>query len=335
MPDYMNTVSLADGAVSTYGPTAENIVTTHVRDVYSRDIYFKALPIMKFLSFAKMKMELNTQPGMTIKVMTYNNITKGGALTEGTPIPTQAMTAAYKDITVGERGNAVSFTELALRTSFTDLMADATTQLGRDMAIVLDCELRDVACTGGSGTSTIYGRKDSTAAKVAAVGEVGVTNILSVATVKDGVEILAVANCPKINGDFYVCFVHPHVSRNLRDDSAWINASNYGDNTRLYTGEIGRIDDVRFVETSLMPNGAAAATDYSYDATLANAGAGGIDLYKSVMFGEEYFGYAVALPVELRDNGVEDHGRKHSIAWYAIWGSGILNADRGIIIISC
>lgn len=38
-------------------------------------------------------------------------------------------------------------------------MQDAAVLLGRDMAITLDCELRDTAFAGGAGTATLYGRK--------------------------------------------------------------------------------------------------------------------------------------------------------------------------------
>ena len=36
-----------------------------------------------------------------------------------------------------------------------------------------------------------------------------------------------------------------HQSRSLRDDPAWINSSDYGAPEQFFTGEIGRIDDVR------------------------------------------------------------------------------------------
>ena len=129
-------------------------------------------------------------------------------------------------------------------------------------------------------------------------------------------------------------------SRDLRDDSAWINASNYGAPEQLFNGEIGRIDDTRFIETTIMCNGAAASDDPSFKAYLKKGFAGDssnpalskTDIYLSVIFGEDYFGLAVALPVELRDNGTEDFGRRRSLAWYAIFGSGLLNDDYGVVI---
>ena len=57
-----------------------------------------------------------------------------------------------------------------------------------------------------------------------------------------------------------------------------------------------------------------------------------VDIYQAVIFGDQYYGIAWSLPVELRDNGVEDFGRKRSLAWYAIWGTGLLHNDYGVVI---
>lgn len=329
----MNTVTVASGTNLAGGEAVQ--LPNHVRMVYSKEIEFKAMPIMRFLQFAKQKTELGVEPGLTISMMTYNNLKRGGKLNEGVRMQSQALSSTMKQITVGERGNAVSVSELALKTSFTDVMADATTLLGRDVALVLDLELRDTVIAGV--TNTIYGRADKSAPKIGARKDITASNGLSTATIKDAVEILATANAPKFEGNYYVQFVHPHQSRELRDDNAWIEASKYGAPEQLFTGEIGRIDDVRFIETTLMPNGAVSEDDDAYKAELVTgAGAVGsenqVDVYQSVIFGEDTYGYAVALPVELRDNGVTDYGREHGLAWYAIWGCGVLHPERGVVI---
>lgn len=328
---FMNTVTQNTGTALDGGEAVK--LDHHVREVWSKEIEFQALPIMRFLQFAKEKTELGTQPGLSIKMITYNNLKRGGKLDEGVRMTTQAMSSSLKSIEVGERGNAISVSELALKTAFTDIMADASTLLARDVAIVLDIEFRDAILAGI--TNRVYGRADKNAPKVGSRAEVSASNTLSVATIKDAVEILATANAPKFQADYYVAFVHPHQSRSLRDDSAWIEASKYGAPDQLFNGEIGRIDDVRFIETTLMTNGAVGVDDDSYDALLKK-GAGStpnlVDVYRAVIFGEDTYGYAVGLPVELRDNGVVDFGREHSLAWYAIWGVGILHEDRAVVI---
>lgn len=296
------------------------------RLVYSREIEFKALPIMRFSQFATQKTELGVEPGLTISMLTYDNLKLGGALQEMQNMSTQALSGSMKQITVQEHGNAVSNSELLIQSSFDDIMATTTTLLGRDYALVMDCELRDVAL---SGTNIVYaGGKASRDAITA-------DDKLKVATIKDAIEVLATNNAPKYANLYWICFVHPHQSRDLRDDSAWINASNYGAPEQLFTGEIGRIDDTRFIETTLMCNGKASENDPAYKADL-KTGAGDVanktDIYQAVIFGDQYYGIAWSLPVELRDNGVEDFGRKRSLAWYAIWGTGLLHNDYGVVI---
>lgn len=329
----MNTVTQPSGTTLAGGEAV--LLDNHVRTVYSKEIEFKAMPILRFLQFARQKTELGTEPGLKISMMTYNNLKRGGALQEGVRMSAQALSSTMKHITVGERGNAVAVSELSLKTSFTDIMADATTLLARDVAITLDVELRDTLINGV--TNTIYGRASKTAPKIASRKDITETNTLTVASIKDAVEILATANAPKFEGNYYVCFVHPHQSRDLRDDSAWIEASKYGAPEQLFNGEIGRIDDVRFIETTIMPNGVAPEGDEAFAPEL-KVGAGEVgaenqvDVFQSVIFGEDTYGYAVGLPVELRDNGVTDFGREHALAWYAIWGCGVLHPERGVVI---
>ena len=296
------------------------------RLVYSKEIEFKALPIMRFSQFATQKTELGVEPGLTISMLTYDNLKLGGSLQEMQNMSTQALSGSMKQITVQEHGNAVSNSELLIQSSFDDIMATTTTLLGRDYALVMDCELRDVAL---SGTNVVYaGGKESRDA-------ITETDKLQVSTIKDAIEVLATNNAPKYQNLYWICFVHPHQSRDLRDDSAWINASNYGAPEQLFTGEIGRIDDTRFIETTLMCNGKAREAEPAYKEELIK-GKGDTpnkaDIYQAVIFGDQYYGIAWSLPVELRDNGVEDFGRKRSLAWYAIWGTGLLHNDYGVVI---
>ena len=210
----------ADNAISSATTTSSGGVKLDVaiRAVYSREIEFKALPIMRFAQFATEKTELGVQPGLTINMLTYENLKLGGKLTELVSMQTQALSGSLKSITVTEHGNAVANTTLLLESSFDDVMATTTALLGRDYALVLDCELRDTAL---SGTNVIYASKsDGTA--VSARTDLDDTCKMTVATIKDAIEVLATNNAPKREGSYWICFVHPHVSRDLRDDPAWI-----------------------------------------------------------------------------------------------------------------
>ena len=322
---------MAESKMSTAVTNSGNFVKLDnlTRVVYSREIEFKALPVMRFFQFATVKTELGTTPGLTIQMLTYDNLKLGGKLTEGTRMTTQALSSSMKSITVEEKGNAVAVSELLLQSSFDDVMASATALLGRDYALVLDCELRDTAL---KGTNKVYACNKA-GAKVTQRQDLTEDCTLKVSTIKDAIEVLATNNAPKYQGASWICFVHPHQSRSLRDDSAWINASNYGAPEQLFTGEIGRIDDTRFIETTLMCNGASATTDPSHKNELKSGVSNNkTNVYQAVIFGDNYYAVAFGLPVELRDNGVIDFGREHGLAWYSIWGTGLLHDEYGVVI---
>lgn len=306
--------------------------TDGVRMVYSKEIEFKAQPSMRFLQFATIKTELGVEAGLAISMLTYDNLERGGALTELTSMTTQAITGSLKQITVTEYGNAVSASELLIQSSFDDIMNTTTTLLARDYALVVDCMLRDTALSTAGGTPVIYASKaDGTV--VESRDTVAEECKFKVSTVKDALEILATANAPMYAGQSWIAVIHPHQSRDLRDDPAWINTSNYGDPSLAFTGEIGRIDNVRFIETTLMKNGNTSESDPAYDASLVKGTSGNLtNIYQAVIFGDAYYGLATSLPVQLRDNGVEDFGRKRSLAWYAIFGAGKLHANYGVIL---
>lgn len=322
---------MAESQMATAVSSGSNLVKLDnlTRVVYSREIEFKALPVMRFFQFATVKTELGTTPGLTIQMLTYDNLKLGGKLTEGTRMATQALSSSMKSITVEEKGNAVAVSELLLQSSFDDVMASATALLGRDYALVLDCELRDTAL---KGTNKVYASKKD-GEKVSERTGLTADCTLKVSTIKDAIEVLATNNAPKYQGASWICFVHPHQSRTLRDDPAWINASNYGAPEQLFTGEIGRIDDTRFIETTLMCNGASATTDPSHKNELKNeVSSNQTNVYQAVIFGDNYYAVAFGLPVELRDNGVIDFGREHGLAWYSIWGTGLLHDEYGVVI---
>lgn len=305
-----------------------------VRDVYSAEIFFAAMPILKFDQFTTKKTELGSQPGRQIQMPKYGNIKRGGRLTEGTRMQTQAMSLSQAAITTDEWGNAIGFTEALLQQSFYDQLAAASMLLGRDLAIVLDLALRDAAA---AGINIVYARGKAT--RGALVG----ADTFDTRVIKDAVELLETNNAPKWMGDHYICFLHPHQARGLRDDSDWINASLYSGGVQIYTGEIGRYEDVRFISTTVMPNGANAAVDPNtgdtvdpgYAAALDGSAGDGSNVYLAVMFGEYSVGHAVGLPVELRDNGVTDFGREHGLAWYSIWGQDLLEESNIVVIETC
>lgn len=312
---------------------------TALLDVYSLDILHNAQGIMRFEEFAVRKQELLAGPGEVVKFTTYDDLTRGGELNENTLLGSQTMSATQKSITVTEWGNAIKVSEKLLRLSWDDVMAESATLLGRDYGVVRDLALRDALFNGVASAITAgdIGAQhsfDTDAAAGVNLGNIGATETFDIESIRKAVEILQTNNAPKFLGDYYVCFVHPHQAAYLRRDQDWVHAHQYIGTRNLFNGEIGRWEDVIFIVTTHAPNGAAAATAPGYDATLDATGEAGIDLYKACVFGDQCLYVADSLPVELRDNGVEDFGRTHGLAWYSIFGVDCLKPEYAVTITS-
>lgn len=287
-----------------------------VRDFYSREVLFQAQPRLRFAQFAKVKRDLQAIRGKSIVFVKYNNLTGGGSLEEDDVLTPEAMSTAEVVVPVKEQGNSTQVTEYLLRTSLLDVLGDASRLLANNMAVVLDGQFRDTVL---KTTNVIYGNGKKSLAELTA------TDYFNTITVKDAVELLATNNAPRINGDFYVCIAHPHQLRTLRDDKEWIEANVYMGRRQLYIGEVGMYNGVIFVETTQMPvlDSTKIQEKYGSGATITTG-------YEAVFFGENAYAWAIALDVELRDDGVIELGRKHTLGWYGIWGTGIIE-EKNIV----
>lgn len=343
-----------------------------IQTIWSKEILFQAMPILRFEQFAVKKTELGVAPGLRVNFLRYKNFAVDTTpLTEGVRMTTNALTAEQIAITVAEHGYATAVSELLLNASFDDIMASASRLLGRHMAQYLDQQARD---TLSAATSAVFGYDRSgitggaftnydEGTKADEISDLDGNFKLTTGTIKDAALTLAGKNIPRI-GETYVMFVHPKQSRDLRSNPEFIEVTKYAAPGNFMLGEIGRLYDVVFIETTQVKKLAANAgyTTSTLVGAPANAGSvpvksntapgtGGnpesadftaelgyltsetgnaAEVYESIMIGDNAFGHAISLPVELRDGGVLDFGREHALAWYAIWGLGIIT-DQAIV----
>ena len=334
------------GATTATGYDSGSALSPAIQTIWSKEILFQAMPVLRFEQFAVKKTELGVMPGLTINFMRYTNLgvdeTNGAELTEGVRMNPSALSASQIQITVKEQGKAISVTELLLNASFDDVMASSSRLLGRHMAQSMDIQARNtlykpgVPFAGGGAVapSVVFGRTAKSTRgslapyEYAAAGNSGAPGYMSPATVKDAVEILAGQNIPRL-GDTYVCFVNPAQARSLRDWPEFIEVTKYAAPGNFMLGEIGRLYDVVFIETTQVKSGLGAVDSNpatsTVDAVLNNS-------YSAIMIGDNAFGQAIALPVELRDGGVLDFGREHGLSWYAIWGFGVITHESRVVI---
>ena len=341
-----------------------------IQTIWSKEILFQAMPILRFEQFAVKKTELGVAPGLRVNFLRYKNFAVDPTpLTEGVRMTTNALTAEQIAITVAEHGYAVAVSELLLNASFDDVMASASRLLGRQMAQYLDVQARN---TLSAATSAVFGYDRTSVQGVndwynegtvaTQFSDLDGNYKLSTGAVKDAALTLASKNIPRL-GETYVMFVSPNQSRDIRSNPEFIEVTKYAAPGNFMLGEIGRLYDVVFIETTqvkkLSVNAAyttstsvglpasqievpvkantapgSGGNPESADFTaekgyLTTATGNGASVYEAIMIGDNAFGHAISLPVELRDGGVLDFGREHALAWYAIWGLGVIT-DQAI-----
>jgi len=361
-------LAAAPTAYSGTNTTLNNAIQT----IWSKEILFQAMPILRFEQFAVKKTELGVAPGLRVNFLRYKNFAVDPApLTEGVRLTTNALTAEQIAITVAEHGYAVAVSELLLNASFDDVMASASRLLGRHMAQYLDLQARN---TLSAATSAVFGYdrsglSASTTFNTYAEGTAGTAisdldgnHKLTPGSIKDAALTLASKNIPRL-GETYVQFIHPKQSRDIRSNPEFIEVTKYAAPGNFMLGEIGRLYDVVFIETTQVkklavnasyttssfagapadqgvvpvkantaPGSGGNPESASYTAEagyLTSATGNAAEVYESIMIGDNAFGHAISLPVELRDGGVLDFGREHALAWYAIWGLGVIT-DQAI-----
>jgi len=358
------------GAPTAYSGSNSSL-STAIQTIWSKEILFQAMPILRFEQFAVKKTELGVAPGLRVNFLRYKNFAVDPSpLTEGVRLTTNALTAEQIAITVAEHGYAVAVSELLLNASFDDVMASSSRLLGRHMAQYLDVQARN---TLGAATSAVFGydRTGVSAgsqsfydegSKATSISTITANHKLTTGSVKDAALTLASKNIPRL-GETYVMFINPKQSRDIRSNPEFIEVTKYAAPGNFMLGEIGRLYDVVFIETTQVKSYAAAAVvnetanvgapaDQTEVPVKANTNPGsggnptgstspnpagssggtvaaGVTVYESIMIGDNAFGHAISLPVELRDGGVLDFGREHALAWYAIWGLGVIT-DQAI-----
>lgn len=339
MADIINSATVSE----TVGTEEFQILTNALRPVYSAEIYYAALPTQRWDQFPVKRVELGHEPGNVLRLPKLEDIKRGGKITESDTIGEgKGLELSYDELTIYEYANSVKLTELLMHYSFFDQMSNATIALGRDYSVVTDLELRDAV---SEVTSTIF---SSVSAENDEHADLTSTDKFNTTMIKDGVEQLESASVSKIDGEYFICFIHPHQARAIRDDQAWISVNTYNmGGMPIYRGEIGMYDDVRFIQTVSQPNGANSATktngdyvDVGFREDLAlgydwgDSKLNQVPLYEAYMFGEYFFGSAVGYPVELRDDGIIDFGRKIHLAWYSVFGQKLLVDAHGVALVS-
>lgn len=289
----------------------------------STHLYMAALENSVFMDYVQSVDGYGRKKGESVTLTRISAIDEPTSidLTEGERIPEDAYSVTTTSITVGEIGRAVPFTSFAEDLTFFDLENGIQRRLRDQMKLALDtkvasafkqAQVKYIPTGLASGTFDT----DGTASTQATAN----WNMYHVEEIRD--YMFDTLYVPPYAGDDYVGIFRTLGLRGIKRDPSWEEWHKYTDPQAKFNNEIGRIENVRHVETN-------------HANALGKKGSGSV-LGEGVVFGADGVAMAEVLTPELRAQSGADFGRSAAVAWYGILNFGIIwdtaNAGQARIV---
>lgn len=289
----------------------------------SSKIYQAAVADTKFMDFVKPVEGYGRKMGENVTLKRVSAITEptSAVLSEGIRIPEDQLTLTTKSITVSEIGRSVPFSSFAEDLSELQLENTVQGELKRQMALVLDT----MAAAGFKNSKIKYVPTGLASNNIATNGTAGASatanlNVFHCEEIRD--YMFDTLFVDPYEGDDYIGIFRTLGLRGIKRDPDWEEWHKYTDPSAKYNSEVGRLENIRFVESN-------------HSNALGKIGTNSV-LGEGVVFGKDAVAMAEVMTPELRAAIPQDFGRQKAVAWYGIlafdviWDTG--NAGQAKIV---
>ncbi|MCC8122767.1 MAG: N4-gp56 family major capsid protein [Oscillospiraceae bacterium] len=255
--------------------TADTALSAEMRTYYSDYLIDNAGPELVHDQFGQ-RQAIPQNGGRTIEFRKYDPLEKAlTPIAEGVTPSGKRLSVSTVPADVQQYGDYIEMSDVLMLTAIDNNLLQATKLLGAQAGQTLDTITREVL-VGGTNVQYAEGQVTSRSALVGGSSTAEDNHYLTVDAVRQAVRFLKNQNAKPINGSF-VGIIHPDVSYDLMNDPKWVNVKTYSDPDGIYEGEIGKIENVRFVETTEAKK-------------FVGAGANGRDVYCTLVLGENAYG---------------------------------------------
>lgn len=248
---------------SNLNTTGSSALAPEMKTFYDKNLLRYAKPKLVHDQFGQTR-NIPRNGGKRIEFRRFERLGKAlTPLTEGVTPEGQSLEVTKLEAEVKQYGGYVALSDQISMTALDNVVVEATTAIGDQAGETLDTISRE-ALNAGTNVQYAEGQVSSRAALTPDMK-------LTVKAVKMAVRGLEVQGAQKINGH-YVAIIHPDCAFDITEDDRFIEVIKYKNPERVYEGEIGTLEGVRFIKTMEAKK-------------FVSSGADGIDVYSTLIFG--------------------------------------------------
>ena len=297
-------------------------LSAEMKTYYGMELLENAKPQLVHNQFAATK-ALPVGGGKTVEWRKFGSFEKAlTPLTEGVTPDGSGITVSYITKELAQYGDYTTVSDMLDLTAIDDVVLEITDRHGANMGLTLDTVTRNEIL---QGNQVIYApHMDGT--EITSRSQLDGLCRLTSGLVAYAAMQLKKMNAPKIDGK-YICIIHPSVAFDLRMDPDWLNAHQYAATTELFSGEIGELHGVRFVEST--------------EAKIWNEGKNGCAVYACLFLGKGAYGVvdlSEGTEVIVKPRGssgtADPLDQRSTVGWKGIHAAAILY-DEYMVRVEC
>lgn len=222
-----------------------NDLSPEMKTFYEKRLIDLAEPKLVHDQFAD-KYPIPKGSGKTIEFRKYDSLPKATTpITEGVTPAGNKLNVTTITATVDQYGDWIQISDMLQLTAIDNNVVQATKRLGAQAGKTSDTITREVLA---GGTNVIYAPKGDMT-PVTSRANLDATCRLSPDLFFRAAAQLAAMDAEPID-DGYVAIVHPYTKYDLMRNEEWVEVHKYAQPENIYNGEIGKLGNIRFVESS-------------------------------------------------------------------------------------
>lgn len=184
--------------------------------------------------------------GKTVEFRRYAPLEKAlTPLIEGVTPKGNSLNVSTVKATVYQYGDWIGLSDMLLLTAIDNNMVEAIDLLGDQAGRTLDTISREVL-NGGTNVFYAPAGEDEVIVRHAITKDCKLTVDL---TNRATAHLKTMLSKPA-DGKYYIAIIHPEAAYDIMSDRKWFDARKYANAEDIYDGEIGKMGQIRFIETT-------------------------------------------------------------------------------------